>query len=217
MSTYRLDTTILKTAYANGYFPMPHPETNEICWFNPDPRAIIPLNGFHCSRSLRRKINKKLFNITYNEAFMNVMKGCANREETWITEEFIYAYTKLHKEGFAHSVEVWLNDELVGGVYGVSIGGAFFAESKFHSVTDASKVALYYLVEHLNKASFKLLEVQFMIPHLKSLGAVEIPALNYLSLLKRLCKSLLALLNSSLKDKRSNLTNESETDGSIYN
>lgn len=163
---------------------MPDPKTNEICWFNPDPRAVIPLNGFHCSKSLKRTLRKVPFEITIDKAFAEVMKGCADRKETWITEEFHRAYNELHQQGYAHSLEVWLEGQLVGGVYGVSLGGAFFAESKFHKVTDASKVALYYLVKTLNKLNFKILEVQFMIPHLKSLGAIEIPAEKYFEELK---------------------------------
>ena len=181
----KLDTDILKLAYANGYFPMPDPETNEICWYNPDPRAVIPLDGFHTSRSLKRTINKGIFTHTINRSFDAVMEGCADRESTWINDAFLSAYGDLHRQGFAHSLEVWDGDELAGGIYGVALGGAFFAESKFHRKTDASKVALARLVEHLSARGFILLEVQFLIPHLARLGAVEIPSGEYHNRLKR--------------------------------
>ncbi len=174
---------ILLHAYASGYFPMPNQETEVIEWYRPDPRAIIPLNGFHVSRSLKKTLARKHFNVTYDKAFTDVMRGCADRQSTWINAEFLSAYTYLHKLGSAHSVEVWEKGELVGGVYGVSIGGAFFAESKFHKKTDASKVALYSLTEHLRNKGFKLLEVQFLTEHLKTLGAIEIEDEQYQKLL----------------------------------
>ena len=177
----KLSTQILLVAYANGFFPMPHPQTNEICWFNPDPRAIIPLDGFHVSRSLKRSLRHKGFKATIDQDFAGVMDGCSQRKETWINDEIKRAYKALHQDGYAHSLEVWLGDQLVGGVYGVALGGAFFAESKFHRVTDASKAAIYYLVEHLRRVGFTLLEVQFLIPHLASLGAIEISAKDYQS------------------------------------
>lgn len=164
---------------------MPNPENDEIMWFSPDPRAIIPLDGFHCSRSLKRRINKKNYTIRINQDFEGVMAGCASREETWINQEFKRAYMELHQLGLAHSLEITRDNRLIGGVYGVAIGGAFFAESKFHRETDASKIALYHLVEHLNAKGFILLEVQFLIPHLKTLGAVEIPAMEYDHILKQ--------------------------------
>lgn len=178
-----LDTNMLLMAYSQGYFPMPHPDTEEICWFNPDPRAIIPLEGFHCSRSLKRSIRKFGYTFTINQSFQEVMSSCAREDDTWINEEFKRAYYQLHQLGFAHSLEVWAEDELVGGLYGVSIASAFFAESKFHKKTDASKAALYFLVEHMKKLNFSLLEVQFLTPHLNSLGAIEISASHYQNLL----------------------------------
>lgn len=184
-SNKELDIRLLLGAYANGYFPMPEPKTEEIQWYFPDPRAILPLDKFHCSKSLAKKVKQGIFSYTTDQDFLGVMKGCAARKETWINDEFIRVYSELHRLGFAHSVEVWRQKKLVGGVYGVSIGGAFFAESKFHSETDASKVALYYLVRELNKRGFGLLEVQFLTPHLKSLGAEEIPAKKYSTLLKK--------------------------------
>jgi leucyl/phenylalanyl-tRNA--protein transferase len=166
---------------------MPHPDTGEILWFNPDPRAVIPLDGFHVSKSLARTLRRGQFRTTINQAFHNVMRGCANRDETWITDEFIDVYGDMHDLGLAHSVEVWRDEDLVGGTYGVSLGGAFFAESMFHLENDASKVALHRLVEHMKSRGMTLLEVQFLTPHLSSLGAVEIRKDVYL---KRLAQAL---------------------------
>lgn len=179
MVRQRLTPELLSLAYAEGYFPMPDPETGKVLWFNPDPRAVIPLDGFHVSHSLKKELRKEAFRVTFDTAFVEVMRACADREDTWITEEFVEAYSALHRLGRAHSVEVWRGEELHGGVYGVSLGGAFFAESKFHRSRNTSKIALYHLVEHLKAHGFMLLEVQFITPHLKTLGAVEIPATDY--------------------------------------
>lgn len=177
--TQKLSPELLISAYSQGFFPMPHPETAEILWFHPDPRAILPLDGFHCSRSLQRSLKKSGFRYTLNQAFREVMKACADRRETWINDEFLKVYTQLHQLGFAHSLEVWQGEQLVGGTYGVCLGGAFFAESKFHRVSDASKAALYYLTEHLRHKGYVLLEVQFLTAHLKTLGVIEISAADY--------------------------------------
>jgi len=193
MGTSDLDTELLKLAYTRGYFPMPHPETQEILWFSPDPRAILPLAGFHQSRSLRRRIAKGTLSATLDRDFTAVMDGCADRHETWINAEFKRAYTVFFSEGLAHSVEVWEGGKLVGGVYGVAIGGAFFAESMFSRVTDASKVALMFLVQHLRVRGFVLLEVQFLTPHLQSLGAIAIPAARYLGLLRSALKTKVSI------------------------
>lgn len=176
---------LLCQAYSLGYFPMPDPDTGKIVFLRPDPRAILPLEAFHASRSLRKTLRHGAFRVTFDTAFKQVMKGCADREDTWITKEFFDGYTTLHKLNFAHSVEVWNEDRLVGGLYGVSLGGAFFAESKFHKETDASKVALFRLVEHLKERGFALLEVQFLTPHLKTLGVIEVPDEQYQALLQR--------------------------------
>ena len=179
-------------AYRRGYFPMPHPETDEILWFTPDPRAVFPLDGFHVSRSLRRRLRQP-FTVTIDRCFERITAGCAARAETWLIPAMREAYQNLHRIGHAHSIEVWApNNEtkghdhpltLAGGLYGVAIGGAFFAESMFHTETDASKIALYHLTKHLKARGFALLEVQFLTPHLKSLGAVEIPLSTYLKIL----------------------------------
>jgi len=176
----KLTPDILVRAYANGIFPMPD-ERGIIQWYRPDPRAILPLDAFHASRSLQRKLRKNVFDVTYDRDFTGVMKGCGNREEgTWITGEFLRGYGQLHRLGLAHSVEVWKDGRLVGGTYGVHLGGAFFAESKFHTETDASKVALAKLVERLNERGFQLLEVQFLTEHLAQFGVIEIPHEEYM-------------------------------------
>jgi len=183
-----LTPELLRAAYSHGYFPMPHPETDEILWFNPDPRAILPLDHFHASHSLKKRFRRGEFTFTKDQAFESILEGCADRDDTWINDEIKEAYTELYHQGTAHSVEVWKKGVLVGGLYGVAIGGAFFAESMFHIATDASKAALWHLVGHLDSRGFKLLEVQFLTPHLKSLGAVEIPASTYEPLLHEAIK-----------------------------
>ena len=173
-------------AYANGIFPMYHAEEDMLGWYQPDPRTIIPLDGFHISRSLAKTIRKGTYEVRIDTDFEGVMRGCADRETgTWISEEFITLYSILHRAGYAHSVETWRADRLVGGTYGISIGAAFMAESKFHRETDASKVALAALVDILNRSRFELLDVQYLTPHLASLGAIEIPHSEYASRLRK--------------------------------
>ena len=180
-----LTPDLLISAYANGYFPMPHPESQEICWFHPDPRAILPLDGFRASRSLLKSIRQKKFRISIDEAFEAVIDGCADRTETWINTEIRTAFVELHQLGHTHSVEVWMGDRLVGGTYGLAIRGAFFAESMFHRETDASKAALFGLVNHMIAHEMSLLEVQFITPHLASLGAKEISSEDYMESLRQ--------------------------------
>lgn len=184
MSDKSLYPDLLRIAYAQGYFPMPEPGTGEILWFHPDPRAVFPLDSFHVSRSLSRTMRKAGFELSVNQAFAAVMEACASRPETWINAEFLRAYKLLHEQGDAHSVEVWKDGVLVGGTYGVSLGGAFFAESMFHRQTDASKVALHHLVQRMRERGMMLLEVQFLTPHLASLGAVTVPRATYMRLLR---------------------------------
>lgn len=179
-----LTPEFLLSAYSQGYFPMPD-ESGEVLWYKPDPRAILPLDAFHVSRSLRRKINQKTFSITFDQSFRQVMEACAKHPKTWITPEFIEVYTKLFELGYAHSVEVWEDGTLVGGTYGPSLGKAFFAESMFHLSTDASKIALYSLVEKLKELDFTLLEIQFLTPHLASLGAIEVSDEAYMHMLRK--------------------------------
>lgn len=164
----------LLRAYSLGFFPMPDLVTQEIHWYKPEMRAILPLPGFHCSKSFRRFLKSHSFEITANRSFAEVMQGCSERTETWINDEFKRAYKELHQLGHCHSIEIWNEKSLVGGVYGVQIGGAFFAESMFSRKTNASKLALYSLCQHLVERGFSLLEVQFLTDHLETLGATEV-------------------------------------------
>jgi leucyl/phenylalanyl-tRNA--protein transferase len=158
-------------------------EDGEIFWYDPDPRAILPLDGFHVSRSLRRKVRQGRFEIRLNTSFPAVIRACAkpgrDRETTWINNEIIERYIDLHRLGYAHSVETWMDGELVGGLYGVAINGLFAGESMFSERRDASKLALVHLVEHLRQQGFVLLDVQFMTEHLRRFGAVEISRADY--------------------------------------
>ena len=156
----------------------------KIHWYSPDPRAILPLDSFKISRSLKQTIKKKIFDIRFNTAFEKVIRNCSDRNETWISEEIVQSYFELHKLGYAHSIESWHKDKLVGGLYGVALGGAFFGESMFSLMKDASKVALVALVERLSQNGFKLLDSQYITPHLKKLGAIEISRMEYLEKLK---------------------------------
>ena len=174
-----LTPELIEFAYRKGAFPMADPESGAIDWYRPRRRAIIPLDAFHVPRSLARRMRKGDFEVTFDADFAGVMRACAARAETWISEEFHRAYGELHRRGKAHSVEVWMGGALVGGTYGVHLGGAFFAESKFHRVTDMSKVALARLAERLRDGGFTLLEVQYLTPHLAQFGAIEIPGREY--------------------------------------
>jgi leucyl/phenylalanyl-tRNA---protein transferase len=170
----------IEHAYRYGIFPMYNHWTDEIDWYRPDPRTIVPLDAFHISRSLQKTLRQGVFEVRFNTDFEGVMRGCADRAEgTWISEEFIQVYGELHRQGKAHSVEVLLNDRLVGGTYGLALGSAFMAESMFHYETDASKVALASLVARLKSRDFTLLDVQYLTPHLASFGATEIPFRDY--------------------------------------
>jgi leucyl/phenylalanyl-tRNA---protein transferase len=175
-----ISAELLLHAYRNGVFPMAM-DDGEIAWFSPDPRAIIPLDeNFHVPHGLRRTLKKQRFEVRFDTAFDDVIQACANRSETWINPEIIASYANLHGLGFAHSVEAWRNGRLVGGLYGVSLGGAFFGESMYHEERDASKVALHALVERLRERRFSLLDTQWMTPHLQSFGAYEVPRRIYL-------------------------------------
>jgi len=175
---------MLLSAYAQGIFPMAHAEDDwEVYWYAPDPRAILPFDDFHVSKTLGRTVRKQLFDIRIDTAFEEVMRACAaprkDTDSTWISEDLIASYTRLHEMGFAHSVEAWQDDELVGGLYGVALRGLFAGESMFHRVTDASKVCLVHLVERLEEAGFLLHDIQFMTSHLARFGACEIPRFEY--------------------------------------
>ncbi len=180
----------LLTAYAAGVFPMAD-DAGVVHWFAPDPRAVLDLDNFKLSRSLRAIIRRGVFHVTVNHAFADVISACADRPEgTWISPDILDAYTRLHRLGFAHSVETWENEQLVGGLYGVAIGAAFFGESMFHRKHDASKVALAVLAERLRERRFTLLDVQFVTEHLQRFGAVEIPRRDYEHRLRRaVCRS----------------------------
>lgn len=176
----------VEMAYRQAIFPMWIEDEQDIWWFRPDPRTILPLHGFHTSRSLAKTIRQGRFEIRVDTDFEGVMRACADREEgTWISEEFIRVYGALHRQGKAHCVEAWREGRLVGGTYGIALGGAFMAESMFHYETDASKVALAALVERLRERGFMLLDVQYLTPHLASLGAIEIPHRRYVRLLQQ--------------------------------
>jgi len=177
---YMISPALLIEGYLHGVFPMGM-EDGEIGWFSPDPRAIIPLDeGFHIPHGLKRALGREKFEVRVDQSFEAVMRACAGRDETWITEEIVQSYCELHRRGAAHSVEAWREGRLAGGLYGVSLGGAFFGESMFHWETDASKVTLYALVERLRARGFVLLDTQWITPHLKQFGAMEIPRRQYL-------------------------------------
>jgi leucyl/phenylalanyl-tRNA---protein transferase len=181
-----LAPALLVAAYEAGYFPMAM-DDGEIRWYSPDPRGILPLVEFHAPRRLLRVIRSRRFEISTNRAFRDVMQGCAgDRDEgTWINGEILDSYDALHARGLAHSVEVWEGGALAGGLYGVALNGAFFGESMFHRVGDASKVALWALVERLRTQRFTLLDIQWLTPFLASCGATEIPRDEYLAVLAR--------------------------------
>jgi leucyl/phenylalanyl-tRNA--protein transferase len=180
---------LLISAYATGWFPMA--VGRGIQWFSPDPRGIFPLDGLRVSKRLARTVRQGRFRIEVDRAFVEVMRACATAERdpddpgTWISEEIIESYAALHAHGIAHSVETWVGDRLVGGLYGVALRGAFFGESMFHRETDASKVALVALVDRLRSRGYVLLDTQWTTPHLESLGAIDIPRKEYLRRLER--------------------------------
>lgn len=184
----RLTPELLLSAYAQGVFPMAD-EEGSIHWFQPDPRAILPLDRLHMSRSLQRLLRRDLFEIRINSDFEGIMRACAapgpGREETWISEQMVQAYVELHALGFAHSVEVYEGEQLVGGLYGVTVRGLFAGESMFSRVPSASKVALVHLADRLRRRGFALLDVQYLTPHLINMGAIEVPAAIYERLLQQ--------------------------------
>jgi leucyl/phenylalanyl-tRNA---protein transferase len=176
----------LLLAYRHGIFPW---SVNPVTWWSPEPRAIFELKHFHVPRSLARTLRQQRFTVTRDDAFQQVMEGCAarRRDGNWITPEFVEAYTELHRAGHAHSLECWQGDELAGGIYGVAVGGFFAGESMFHRVSEASKVALFHLVEHLRARDFSLLDIQMLTPITERLGAITIPRAEYL---RRLAKAV---------------------------
>ncbi len=180
---------ILLRAYSAGIFPMAESaEDNALYWVEPELRGVIPLDTFHISHSLRKQLRKKTYEVRIDTAFDRVIEGCAargpNRSNTWINARIRSLYTQLHRMGCCHSVEAWKNGALVGGLYGVRLGSAFFGESMFSTATDASKVALVHLVARLNAGGYTLLDAQFITEHLKQFGAVEVARADYHRLLE---------------------------------
>ena len=179
-----LDPDLLLRAYSIGVFPMSDGrDANDLYWVEPRRRAIIPLDRFHLSKSLRKTLKSDMFQVTRDTAFAQIVRLCAEREDTWINAEIEASYIRLHEAGRAHSIEVWHEGKLAGGLYGVRLGAAFFGESMVSLARDASKVALAWLVARLIVGGFRLLDCQFMTPHLESLGAIEIDQKDYLALL----------------------------------
>ena len=178
-----IEPDLLLQGYRLGVFPMAM-EDDSIGWFSPDPRAILPLEDFHVPHALRRVVRRKFFEIRIDNRFSEVVEACAKRENTWINREIIESYKRLHGLGYAHSIEAWREGKLAGGLYGVAVGGAFFGESMFHRVTDASKIALVALVQHLRSRKFVLLDTQWLTPHLQQFGGSEISRSHYLRLLR---------------------------------
>lgn len=178
----------LMYGYMNGIFPMADTD-GSLYWYSPDPRAIIPIDTYKPAKSLRPILNKNLFDIHINRDFEAVMRHCAlprnGEPETWISEEIIQAYCDLHQMGMAHSVEAYVGDRLVGGLYGVAIGGVYFGESMFYLEPNSSKVAFHYLIENLRKQQYELLDTQFINDNVKRYGAIEIPREDYLILLRK--------------------------------
>lgn len=171
---------ILLRAYAMGIFPMADGRDDPVVhWIDPRRRGVLPLDGFHMSRSLSRRIRRGDFRVTADTAFLDVVKACADRDETWISHRIEALYHQLFQLGVAHSIEVWRDGDLVGGVYGVVLGAAFFGESMFSRETDASKVALAYATHRLRAGGFRLFDTQFLTPHLASLGGIEVPRAEY--------------------------------------
>jgi leucyl/phenylalanyl-tRNA--protein transferase len=180
-----IPSDLLLAAYSSGWFPMAD-ESGTISWYSPDPRGVMPLDTFHVPLRLQRTLRRSSLQVRVDAAFADVMRACAVAEResedggTWISEEIIASYCALHALGHAHSVEVRDGDRLVGGLYGVALGGAFFGESMFHTATDASKIALVALVDRLRARGFTLLDTQWVTPHLQQFGAIEIPRPDYL-------------------------------------
>jgi len=182
----KLTPELLLNAYANGYFPMADSrDAKELHWYQPELRGTIPLDDFHVPKSLAKFLKRSNFTYSTNRVFREIITACAKRDSTWINDTIIDLYCELRAMGFAHSVEVWHDEKLVGGLYGVSLGGAFFGESMFSTETNASKAALVHLVALLKEKGYMLLDAQYTNDHLKQFGVIEIPCKEYLQQLKR--------------------------------
>jgi leucyl/phenylalanyl-tRNA--protein transferase len=182
----KISPQLVLQAYCSGAFPMAHPEDeNQIYWHAPDPRAILPFDEFHVPTNLARLVRQKPFTVTTDCAFERVIHACAERTSTWISRDIIRIYTELHERGFAHSVECWAEEQIVGGLYGVAVRGAFFGESMFYRTSNASKVALVHLFDMLHRGGFLLHDIQFLSSHMEQFGAVEISREQFLNRLDR--------------------------------
>ena len=211
-----LTPEIILRAYSLGIFPMAKSRhDNELFWVDPELRGIIPLTGLHVSKSLRKQVLNKPFEIRYNTDFTGIITGCAgqakDRQETWINNEIITLYSQLFEQGFVQTVECWQGDELVGGLYGISLKGAFFGESMFSHKSNASKIALIHLIARLNEDGFTLLDTQFITDHLISIGAIEIARSDYLN---RLNKAL--LINTKFNTNGSDLSHQIHIEKLLY-
>ena len=182
MSSDPLTPWLVRYGYEQGAFPMTM-EDGEVGWFRPHRRCLFPLEGIHVSRSLARTVRQGAYEVRFDTAFETVMRGCLRPDGNWISEEFIRVYTTIHRQGWGHCVETWRDDELVGGAYGIALGSCFCAESMFHRATDASKVALAALVDRCRDLGFTIFDAQIMNPHLRSLGAYEVPERTYARML----------------------------------
>jgi leucyl/phenylalanyl-tRNA---protein transferase len=176
---------VLLGAYARGYFPMADPDTGDVGWYTADPRAILPLDPFHVPRRFQRFLKAAPFRYTRDAAFEEVVRGCSDRDSTWIDAVIRDTYVALHRLGFAHSVEVWNEERLVGGLYGVHLGGAFFGESMFYRESGASKAALVHLADHLQARGFRMLEIQMVTPLTAQFGAQLVSTREYRRLLEQ--------------------------------
>ncbi len=186
LSMSNISSQLVLQAYCNGVFPMAHPEeNNRIYWHAPDPRAILPIEGFHVPTNLERLVRQQPFTVVTDRAFEQVIRACSERMTTWISEDIISVYCELHRRGYAHSVECWQEGRLVGGLYGVAVKGAFFGESMFYRSSNASKVALVHLFDMLQRGGFLMHDIQFLSEHMEQFGAFEIQQEEFLDRLDR--------------------------------
>lgn len=186
----KLTPSLMEFAYRRGYFPMPDPDTSDLIWFDPNPRAVFYFDLFHVSRSLRRFTKSSKYKVTMNMAFFDVVEACARPNETWINEQFKSVYQELFQSGKAHSIEIWFEGQLIGGIFGLHFGKVFHGESMFSKKANASKLALWVLVETLRRSEIEFLEVQFVTAHLKSMGVCSLSKEEYHERLEALQDSI---------------------------